>query len=205
MTNYPCVADTDSIALVVAGSLHGDLILDDDLSNALLIDGARGLGVPFGVVEAGRAFRSGPENITTGDTLSPSGLRFDTTNGQICSGSAIATSRNGIWLIGGSFAFNTAAAVGQVVATLKCNTTVVGIDSGSSPAAFGGALTSETIALNPCGIIQAPSGAGITVTITHNFGGTIPTVGSTNPPTTATVGALESGGMEWWAVLLEGL
>lgn len=209
MTDWPCIADTDSVALSIDGDrLVATAIIDPDPTNAMYVR-ADGLAVPYGTGQSACICRPSAENIATASTPTWNTVKWDTGGvsgpGTIAVLPVLVSNAAGLWAVGATVGFNTAAAVGQVqmtvVGTLGGVSTNIAVDSQTSTAVFSG-NTTETLQLNAMGYIECSVGMTFTVSIAHNFGGTIPLLPSSQPAGGAVAGAAESGGANFWATLV---
>lgn len=197
MTDYPCLADTDTILqLVDAGGYEANLLVDPATDNALAIQ-ADGLYAPVGPLDAARFYRNSSQAIASSTPVVFTSTRYDSTNGRMFSAGNLVTSRAGLWVFGACVSFDTGAVAGLVEAFLIASVLgTIAEDASGSPNVFG-AGTAETIALNMNGACMLAAGSTVSLLIVHSFGGTIPTIASSTPPTAGA--GCEFAGAELWA------
>jgi hypothetical protein len=209
MTSFPCIKDTSSIALTLGAlGLTADAILDPDSTNALRIDPGLGIALPIGPVHSARVCNSVAQNCTTADPLAWDTFRWDTTGnilGGIVNG-VFKIDSPGLWMFGASVTFNVGASVGTVAVSINVAINGVlnvmfAIDGSGTQFAYAPFDTNTgTITCNPCGFLRATLSDSIIFNVTHDFGGTIPTVASSSPATGAVAGTNEMAGSEFWCV-----
>lgn len=189
--DWPCLTDTDTIRLAIAdAALEADLVLDTDVTNALVL-GAAGLQAdpqfyPTARLSAGVTV----QNVGSGSNVAFGSTRW-ALNGLAVVGNTLVTNVAGLWEFGGCISFNTGAAVGSVQAFVGpfAGVNNPANEQADSASAFG-AFTPETITLCPVNSFELAAGAVISMSILHTFGGTIPTI------------ALDGVMAEMWGVLV---
>lgn len=193
MTDYPCLADTESVALAIDGTtLVPTLNVDPDPSNALSLH-PNGLYAPSSVMAGTRIYALVPQAVGAGAQITFGNMRWQSSNAS-WTGSTIVPQVSGLWLFGACINLDTAAGAFSATAFLLgigATTVTLGADTAASVNTFTASPTTvETIALNPCGMANLEAGVAVQCNLQHNSGPSLNTV------------IVEAAGVEMWGHLL---
>lgn len=211
MTDWPCLANTTTVALSLDGNrLVADVIIDPDPLNALYLE-PDGLAVKYGSGQSGCICRQSAESIA-----SPAGtptwgtVKWDTGGtagaGRVVQAPLLNANVAGLWEVGCTIGLNSGATACHALLVIQANVAGTGIvdvayDKQQSQGTFAG-TTTETMQLNAVGLIECAAGTTFQTSVEHTFGAPLPILPSSSPSVGAVAGAAEAGGCNFWATLL---
>lgn len=193
MTDYPCVADTDSVDLAIPGAyLLPSLNIDPDPTNALTLRD-NGLYAAPSAMPGARIYAITPQAIGSSAQVTYGNLRWQSST-AMWTGSTIIPQVSGLWLFGANLNVDTGATNGTCrleIFGIGAPSVLVASDTVASIGTFVAVpTTNETMAMNATGIVNISAGTAVQVNLAHSFGVSVNTV------------ITEACGCEFWAHLL---